>query len=121
MVRQQENVLLRIKNWLLGPGPLLTRLYELFEEDYTELMNALPVDRTLVKRQVSEEAKCDCLIDELNDRRKAKNMTYKDVAINTGLTYDNVRRILSYQQVPQIRSIIAIANAVGAELVLTDK
>ncbi|MDX2220347.1 MAG: helix-turn-helix transcriptional regulator [Burkholderiales bacterium] len=57
----------------------------------------------------------------LQESMKVARLTYKDVADRTGLSYLAVRNVMQGKSAARLSTLIAVANAVGLEVVLLPK
>lgn len=57
----------------------------------------------------------------LRESMKAARLTYKDVADRTGLSYLAVRNAMQGKSAARLSTLIAVADAVGLEVVLLPK
>ncbi len=56
---------------------------------------------------------------ELETARKARGLTYKDLAYKVGLTPDNLRGILQGTIEPKLETLIRICNGLGLKVTVS--
>lgn len=62
--------------------------------------------------------RCSEVIDRLIERRHEKGMTQKELAAVSGLTQSVIARLESKRAVPQLDTLLRVAEALGCELKL---
>ena len=62
---------------------------------------------------------CIQIIDALIQCRKEKGMTQKDLAIATGLPQPSIARLERKTTIPQLNTLLRVADALGCTLTIT--